>query len=609
MKKIYLLFSLTVCLLVASSCEKEFLDKAPGVDLTEDNAFQNKASLEIFMATLYRYGVHSNFRYRIQSETVTNPPAYYTPFSQVNTTDCIHPSSSISDEGDASEASFVHSNRWNEGMILPANIVNLEDFRYYIRWISIRQINLVLKRISEVPDADEAYKKQIIAEVKFLRALNYMEMLKRYGGVPIVKEIFEPGVKIDVPRSTFQECVDFIVKDIDEGYADLPAAYSATQTGRATSVVALALKSEVLLYAASPQFNTATPALSMASAADNNLICYGNYDANRWKLAADASKAALDLALASGYGLIDEPANRNPKESDNGVIGPLGNYRVSWETPNNKELLFMYQGGGNNANGITNIGNAPLTFWNPACFGSFWSGISMPLNFIKRYEKLDGSLQTWNAEGGEDLIGKYAELDPRFKQSVVYTNGYYTARDPIAQIFSGGKDYVNCKGGVWLRKYIPRNATNGNFVMIDVLFRVNELYLNYAEALNEASGPVQAAHDAVNAIRTRSGMPDLPASLTKEQFRQRVRNEIAVEMLNDDHRFWDIKRWLIAEEEGVMKGNFEGLQITRSGTSPTFKYAWKPYTFETRTFNKNMYLHPFPQTEVQKGNLKQNPGW
>ena len=599
MKKVYIL--LVICCLISSSCNKGFLDKAPGVDLTENNVFLNKASLEIFMATIYKYSVHSNFRYRTQGDI---------PFSQVNNTDCIHPSSSISDEGDASEASFVNNNRWNEGTVLPANIVNVEDFRYFIRWIALRQINLVLKRANEVPDADEAYKKQVMGEVKFLRALNYMEMLKRYGGVPIIDKVFEAGVKVDIQRSSFEDCVKFIVKDIDEATPFLPIAYSASQTGRVTSVAALALKSEVLLYAASPQYNTATPVLSMENAADNKLICYGNVDNNRWKLAADAAKTALDLALANGYGLIDEPANRNPKELDNGTVGPLGNYRVSWETNNNREAIMMYQGGSTGAGGITNIGNAPLTFWNAACFGSFWSGISVPFNFYKKYEKLDGTPQTWDAAGGTDLMSKYAELDPRFKQTMTYTNSYYTARDPIAQIYNGGKDYANCKGGVWLRKYIPRNATTGNFVMNDIIFRVNELYLNYAEALNEASGPVQEAYDAVNAIRTRSGMPNLAKGLTKDQFRQRVRNEIAIEMINDDHRFWDVKRWLIAEEEGVMKGVFEGLQITRSGTtSANYKYAWKPYTFETRTFNKNMYLHPFPQTEVLKGNLIQNPGW
>jgi hypothetical protein len=605
MKKIRIVIPVLVCLIILFSCKKNFLDKAPGVDLTEDNIFLTKANLESFMATVYKYSMHSIFRYRDQGNI---------PFSNVNSTDCIHPSTSISDEGDASEAAFVNNNRWNEGTVTAGGgtgIEKVEDFRYFIRWIAIRQIVLVIKRVNEVPDADDAYKKQVTAEVKFLRAMNYFEMLKRYGGVPIVDQMFQPGVQVNVPRSSFDDCVKFILKDIDEATPNLPPSFSASLAGRATAMAALALKAKVLLYAASPQFNTATPYLSMPNAADNKLICYGSYDVNRWKLAADAAKTALDYAVANGYGIIDDPANRNPKELDNGTVGPLGNYRVSWETygPANKEVILAFQGG-QLAGGITNVGNAPVTFFNPACFGSFWSGISVPLNFISKYEDTLGNPVTWSASGGSDLIAKYRSLDPRFKQSVTYTNAYHSSTDPIAQIYNGGKDYVNCKGGVWFRKYIPRTFRNANFVMPDFIFRVNELYLDYAEALNEFNAaPTQAAYDFVNSIRARSKMPNFPAGMTQDQFRQKLRNERAIELFGDDQRFWDIKRWLIAETPGVMSGAFQGLQINRVGTSPNFTYTWQPYTFENRVFNKNMYLHPFPLAEVLKGNLVQNPGW
>jgi hypothetical protein len=600
MKKIKYLIPVIICLSFVTSCKKQFLDKAPGVDLTEDNIFLTKANMENFMATVYRYGMHSIFRYRMQGDI---------PFSQVNNTDCIHPSTSISDEGDASEAAFVNNNRWNEGVVLPSTIVSVEDFRYYIRWITMRQIALVIKRINEVPDADDAYKKQVVAEVKFLRALNYMEMLKRYGGVPIVDKMFDPGVPIDVPRSSFDDCVKFILKDIAEAIPNLPASYSASQTGRATALAAYALRSKVLLFAASPQFNTATPVLSMANSADNKYICYGNYDVNRWKLAADAAAAAIDYAISNGYGLVDDPANRDPKELDNGTVGPLGNYRVAWETYNNKENILNYQWG-SVSGGTTNVGNAPVTFFNPSCFGSFWSGISVPLNFIRKYEDTLGNPVTWDAAGGNDLIAKYRSLDPRFKQSVTYTNAYHSSNDPIAQIYNGGKDYANCKGGVWYRKYIPRNFRAANYVQPDPIFRVNELYLNYAEALNEFNSvPPLQAYDAVNGIRKRSRMPNFPIGLTQDQFRQKLRNEIAIEMYGDDHRFWDVKRWLIAENEGIMNGKFEGLQINRVGTSPNFTYTWVPYVFENRVFTKRVYLHPFPQSEVLKGGLLQNPGW
>jgi len=600
MKKIKFFAPILICFIVLGSCKKNFLDKPPGVDLTEESVFKTRVALDQFIATTYRYSMHSVFRYGVQGTI---------PFSGVNNTDCIQPSTTISDEGDASDANFVNNNRWNEGVIQPATIVNHEDFRYFIRWIAMRQINLILKRINEVPDADAAYKKQVIAEVKFLRSMNYFEMLKRYGGMPIITQIFEPGVTINAPRNTFEECVNFALKDVNEALPDLPASHPAALAGRTTAMAAHALKAKILLFAASPQYNTANPIISMPNSSENKLICYGNFDANRWKLAIDAFKAALDYAAANGYSIIDIPANRNPNELNNGTVGPLGNYRESWENPNNPEIILKYQHT-REAGGITNIGSPPVTYINASCFGSFWSGMTMPLNFISKYEnRVTGNAENWTG-GGTDLIAKYNSLDPRFKQSVTYTNAYHTARDPIAQIFNGGKDYVNCRGGVWIRKSIPRSATNASFVLNDILFRVNELFLYYAEALNEFNtAPPIEAYSAVNVIRARSAMPNFPSGLSKDQFRQKLRNEIAIELLNEDHRFWDVKRWLIAEEEGVMKGSMTGLLINRVGTTPNFTFTWQPYVFETRTFNKNMYLHPLPLNEVLKGNLQQNPGW
>jgi hypothetical protein len=160
------------------------------------------------------------------------------------------------------------------------------------------------------------------------------------------------------------------------------------------------------------------------------------------------------------------------------------------------------------------------------------------------------------------------------------------------------------------------------------LFRLNEAYLNYAEAKNEVDGPGVAsslitptaennispvsAYDAVNIIRRRAGMPLLPPGLSKDEFRQRVRNERDIEMAYENHRFWDIRRWLIAEEEGVMRGKFYGIEITKNagkaaGADDEFRY--RPFIFRTRSFNKNMYLHPFVRTEFLKGGIVQNPGW
>jgi starch-binding outer membrane protein, SusD/RagB family len=158
-----------------------------------------------------------------------------------------------------------------------------------------------------------------------------------------------------------------------------------------------------------------------------------------------------------------------------------------------------------------------------------------------------------------------------------------------------------------MKKNIPDIlSTASNATPNAIVYRLAEAYLNYAEALNEAQGPVADAYDAANTIRSRSGMPNLPSGLTKEQFRARIQNERAIELAFEDHRLYDIRRWKIAEQDGVMTGPAIGVKITKLATD--FKYEL--YTYENRVFNKRMYLHPFyPQTEVLKGYLVQNPGY
>jgi hypothetical protein len=151
----------------------------------------------------------------------------------------------------------------------------------------------------------------------------------------------------------------------------------------------------------------------------------------------------------------------------------------------------------------------------------------------------------------------------------------------------------------------PLNTTDEEWIV----FRVAELYLNYAEALNEYyDNPPQEAFDAVAKVRNRSGMPGFPATLSKEEFRKKLRNERAVELAFEDHRFWDIRRWMIAEDEGVMRGKMYGLKISSIGGSKTHVH-YEPYVFENRSWSRRSYLHGIMQNEVDKGYLIQNPGW
>lgn len=567
-----------ILFLTVSSCEKkltEFLDKAPGVDVTESTIFSSKAQLETFVTSTYRIGMHSIFTYN---------DANLIPTSRTFTIN-----SAITDESEA-EATFFHTQSWNAATITPNDgLVGQEDYRYYIRWTVIRNCNIILERINDVPGLDDAYKNQVIGEVKFIRALNYSEMFKRYGGVPIIEKRFLLTDDVNVKRSTVEEVVNFIVADCDDAVAKLPATYAANFRGRATKTVAQMLKARTLLFAASPLFNTATPYLSLGT--DNKLISYGNQDSKRWQLAADAAKAALDLAPAGGFALI----------TDKGVDK---NYKFVWEQNDNAEIVLAEKAYGSRART-----QFPWYGIQPVSIVNAWGGVTVIHNFVRKYEKKDGTPQTWNlAGGGSDLLKKYSELDPRFAQTVGYVGSYWNRDWPVLETFQGGRNANGCFGGAWMKKLIPDQlSTVSGASPNSIVFRLAEAYLTYAEALNEAQGPVAGAYDAVNVIRQRSGMPKLPQGLTKEQFRERIRNERDIELAFEDHRLWDIRRWMIAENEGVMKGAMYGIRIFKIANSTEYRY--EPYVIENRTFLPQMYLHPFLNNEVFKGYLVQNPGW
>jgi hypothetical protein len=176
---------------------------------------------------------------------------------------------------------------------------------------------------------------------------------------------------------------------------------------------------------------------------------------------------------------------------------------------------------------------------------------------------------------------------------------------------AGTSDGVDkCITGMLVHKPVPYTVSARQAVIPNgIIFRVAELYLNYAEALNECNDtPPAAAYEAVNTIRQRSGMPKLTTGLTQAQFREKVRNERAIELAFEGHRLWDIRRWEIAQEDGVMQGAMYGLQIQAS-TVNSGEFHYKPVVFENRTFNIRMYRNPFSMGEVEKGYLIQNPGY
>lgn len=558
-----------------TSCEDmmgNFLEKPPGVDVTEDTIFSSQINAERFLMGIYREGMYSDM------PEWSDRDGWDSDFKI-----------GFSDEG-KQVASWYNSVAYNNGNM--SNTSNPLDSKWTWRWRAIRAINIFIDRIDEVPDASQEYKNQAKGQAIFIRGMNYLELFKRYGGVPIIDMRFTSNdpESFKIRRSTLEETVNFIIKDAEEAAALLPDSWPAQYTGKVTKGAALMLKSRALLYAASPLSNTASPPLSLPGE-DNKLICYGNFDVNRWKLAADAAKAVIDWAPGAGVRLLS---------------GSDKSYQDTWEVPDNNEVILspkMY---------AQTVSYSHSTFKSLNNFYLIQGGIMITQNFVEKYEKKDGTPQAWDRNGGNNLTQIYAEMDPRFKQSVAFNGAYWNVDFPELKFYEGGvaanePPRVDNLTGYWIRKWVPTTLTRTVRAYINWHWaRLAEAYLNYAEALNEFQGPVTEAYQAVNTIRNRVGMPDLPAGLTQAEFREKVKNERAVELAFEDHRLWDLMRW--CEAEDVLKGSMWGLKINKL-PEPSTDFRYEYYVFQERSWKTPMYRLPFNQGEIDKGYLVQNPGW
>lgn len=582
-----LLVFMIVSVSIGSCSLDEFLEKPPGVDITEDTIFSTKKDVETFLYGTYMWGLHSYY-------------PYYTSNSSINPNPTMSMTACIADEGEMS-GTFMNCQTWNIGAVERNNIKNQEDKRFDMRWTAIRRCNTIIERMQDCPALTLAECNQFTGEALFIRALNNFEMLKRYGGMPILKKRLNIDDDLRQPRATFADFVDFIVGDCDESARLLEdVRYTSAQRGRITDAAALALKARTLLYAASPLFNTATPYIS-GTAEQNSMVCYGNYKKERWDDAANAAKVALAAVSKHGFSFL---TGSNPEED----------YRKTWNTNDNVEIILAEKY-------LGRVGKWSLPYSLMASRfvtdNSSWDGatVCVPHNFVRKFEKMNGQPQTWNAPGvvGHDLMEKYAELDPRFRQIVAYEGSKWTSAVSEVQVHEGGThNSTENITGAFMHKLLPTQWESWSYYTPNgMLFRVTEIYLNYAEALNESlSTPSDEVYSIINMIRSRAGMPNLPKGLTQAQMRDRIKNERDIELSFEDHRMWDIRRWMDAEKEGVMQGNFLGVKVNRiSGSGLTAKCDYELFVFENRSFQRRMYMHPLFEHEVNKGYLIQNPGW
>ena len=436
-------------------------------------------------------------------------------------------------------------------------------------------VNLDISRLD--PDKQVEYANSLKdirmwrAEARFLRAYFHFELLKRYGPIPIVTSTLSiNGNYENTPRPTMKEVVDFIAKECDIAADTLeltPWRNVNDAFGRATKGAALALKSRVLLYAASPLY---------VDFGDTNEANKPT-DVALWKSAADAAKAVIDLnqyELASSYADL---------------------FKNDFQ---NKEYIFVRRYA---ANSDFEKSNFPVSFGGKG-------GTNPSQNLVDDYEMLDGTPFDWNdpAKAAQPFENRDARLGATILMNMAPFKGKKVATYPEGADATPNPNAT--KTGYYLRKFlnedvnIQTGGSSGGHVV--PLFRLAEIYLNYAEALNECDPANPDIALYLNKVRNRASLPNVSA-LSQEQMRAVIQHERRVELAFEEHRSWDVRRWKIASS--TLGAPLMGVQIERK---PLGGYTYMPVKVEQRVFQPKMYWYPIPQSEVLKlKQWKQNNGW
>ena len=539
MKKIiyYILF-----LIAISSCD--VLDLKPLDKISETDTWTDQALMEVYVNGTYQ-AIRHGFRQDVLA-------------AACDETYCIHNYGSLY--------------QVQSGAMTPDNVTSLSNHLNYWTpaYSNIRNINNFFEKIDDAP-VDNSFKQNAKGEMKFLRAFIYANLIWRYGGVPIITKVYQLNEDYAVTRSTYDQCVDFIISELDEAMQILPAKQPAAQWGRASGDACQALKSRVLLYAASELTNP-----------DHNTA--------KWQKAADAAAALLDK-----YSLVDDYQSIFLDE--------------------NSEVIF--------SRSFTQANSTSFHLWNGRNADNGWTAQNPTQNLVNAFEmaetgeqpyfeQVDGSL-VLNTASGYDPNRPYEGRDPRFYATILYDGAMWAGRE--TETWHGGLDSRESDIGSWnasmtayaLKKFliesIPPTGSSIRPTNPWIFFRYTEIILNYAEAKFEL-GDEDTAREYLNKIRTRSSVNMPPISDTGEKLRKRIQNERRIELVFEEHRFFDVRRWKIAmetENKDLLAINIQKL--------PDGSKTYEQLLLMRRGFQNKHYWLPIPQIEIDRSlnSLVQNP--
>ena len=436
----------------------------------------------------------------------------------------------------------------------------------------IRKCNIIIERAPGVEERilSATEKKRVEAEARFLRAFCHFELARTFGKAPLIVKAQSLTDELQVAPSSFADIVKFVKEECDLYADNLSLSYSDDEAGHATKGAFLALKSRALLYLASP-----------LNSSD---------DSRKWADAAQAAQDVMDLDIYKLYKLTDTPYRSMAFD----------------KTAANKEVIFERR---------FTFPEAPHNIhmmWSlDAVDAGSWNGLYPTQNLVDAYETVNGKLTTDPTNTMYNKQDPYTKRDARFYQSIIYNGSTWeTHRMSMVTNTVDPSKNGSCKPqlgkarcGYGPKKFIeeldPSTNLYGGYAQSNnwPYIRYAEVLLNYAEAKNEElAAPDPSVYLAINEVRSRSGQPDLPSGLSKIEMRERIKNERRIELLLEEHRFYDLRRW---KDGDVLAEPIMGMNIYDDNVTLRYEVS----KVEDRIFNGTHYYLPIPLKEQEKNPL------
>jgi hypothetical protein len=586
-------------------CRKGFLDTVPDNLTTLSDVFSKRALSEQWLARIYS----------------ALPDMWQQPYAEQW--------NGMSDEIDYTPAWL--SIPLNNGALVPDGTTGYwQSYYQAIRYAGIFLQNIDKnKEIQALPNGPQLIQ-QYKGEARFLRAYYYYLLMKIYGPVVLMGE--EPGTvttNYQRPRSSWSECVAYVLSEMEKAKQDVADQFVVAggtdidhyQTGRITRGIVMAAESQVLLYDASPLYNGNADLADFKNADGKQLISQA-YDQTKWKKAVDAAKAVIDLNKWQLYQVADPDPFKAAYLSCRNLFWDGCNTEGIWLRP----------------------GSSIIWNWEQHCsprvsLGNAWNGIGVTQEMVDAFRMNNGLAIadpasgytetgfTSTAKSGFYVTGTsnmYINREPRFYVDMTFTGA------TIPVIPMAGQSYVqfyysgNCgkngaprdwtKTGYTARKNIHPStnfSTGASQARPAMMIRLAEIYLNYAEALNESNPGNPDILVYLNRIRNRGGLPSLSTGLSQDAMRTQIRLERHIELAFEQQRYFDVRRWKVADQPGYYQGGqYHGMNMDKGNTITDAGFYQRTVDVNRSNWVRKNYFWPVPQSEMDRNKmLVQFPGY